>query len=86
MVIYNAPTRLAGCGLCGDDDVAPIFPPDSQEIAIGTDPAKETLAPKTSFDLQVDAARSSRSWMVGLGIGVVALGVIAAVWAVSKRV
>jgi len=88
MVIYNSPTRLAGCGFCGadDPDVAPIFPPDEQEIAIGTDPSKQQVAPMTSFDQQVAAVKSSRSWMVGLGIGVVALGVIAGVWAVSKRV
>jgi hypothetical protein len=76
MVIYNTPTRL-GCGLCGDDSVAPVLPPTENEYAVATDPSQTVIAPKTAFDTAV---------AIGLGVGVVALGVIAGVYAVSRRV
>jgi hypothetical protein len=88
MVIYNTPTRL-GCGLCGADepDVAPVLPPIENEIAVASDPTTTIVAPTTTFDTQVATAlKPLPSWAIGLGIGVVALGVIAGVYAVSRRV
>lgn len=92
MVIYNSPTRL-GCGLCGadagvDSEVAPVLPPIENEIAVASDPTQtQVLAPKTAFDLQVEKAlKPLPAWVIGGGVAVVALGVIAGVWAIAKRV